>query len=234
MYYSRPKSKDHSTKKLRSIFPPVQPLSSFEIDMTFLKPILNCLMQKVPIRYPLLLKLLFGFSLVVCEEKDYNQLPVNTKMPEWTVSDWLNSPPLTLQQLQGQVILVRWWTGPTCPYCINSSAALNEFHESYQKEGLQVLGFYHHKSRLPFEIKSVKDHVEKLGFQFPVAVDHNWGTLNEWWLKDDRRKWTSVSFLLDRNGLLRYIHPGGQYVKGDGEYEELKAKIEILLKEEFP
>ena len=191
-------------------------------------------MQNRSIRYSLLVKLLFGFTLVVCEEKDKNQLHVNTIMPEWTVSDWLNSNPLTLQQLQGKVVLVRWWTGPKCPYCINSSTALNEFHETYEKDGLQVLGFYHHKSPFPFDLKTVKDHVGKLKFKFPIAVDHDWKTINEWWLKDDRQKWTSVSFLIDRKGILQYIHPGGQYVKGDGEYEKLKTHIETLLKGEYP
>ena len=64
-----------------------------------------------------------------------------------------------------------------------------------------------------------------------MAIDHNWKTLNEWWLQDDRRKWTSVSFLLDKEGVVRYIHPGGQYVKGDGVYEKVQQEIEKLLKE---
>ncbi len=158
-------------------------------------------------------------------------LPLNTHPSEWTVSDWLNSKPITLQELQGQVVLVRWWTGPTCPYCINSSAALNEFHEMYKNDGLQVIGFYHHKSRIPFDQNTVNEYAENLMFKFPVAVDHNWKTINAWWLQDDRRKWTSVSFLLDRKGIIRYIHPGGQYVKGDGVYEKLQQEIEKLLKE---
>jgi hypothetical protein len=28
---------------------------------------------------------------------------------------------------------------------------------------------------------------------------------------------------------VRYIHPGGQYVKGDREYEKLQQEIEKLL-----
>ena len=62
---------------------------------------------------------------------------------------------------------------------------------------------------------------------------HNWKTINAWWLQDDRRKWTSVSFLLDRKGIVRYIHSGGQYVKGDGEYEKLQQEIEKLLNEKM-
>jgi hypothetical protein len=40
-----------------------------------------------------------------------------------------------------------------------------------------------------------------------------------------------VSFLLDREGRIRHIHPGGQYVKGDADYDAMKRKIEELLAE---
>ena len=38
---------------------------------------------------------------------------LNAHAPEWTVSDWLNSKPLTINELNGNVVLIRWWTGPT-------------------------------------------------------------------------------------------------------------------------
>ena len=40
-----------------------------------------------------------------------------------------------------------------------------------------------------------------------------------------------VTFLVDRQGIVRFIHPGGQYVKGDKGYAAIKAKIEELLDE---
>ena len=67
---------------------------------------------------------------------------------------------------------------------------------------------------------------------FPVAIDRDWITLRKWWLnKNPKARWTSVSFLIDRNGIIRYVHPGGQYVKGDDDYIALKSKIEKLLTE---
>lgn len=188
-------------------------------------------MLNVLIKYPLARQLLLLAAIAVCGEHEDAYLPLNTHPPEWTVSDWLNSNPLTLNELQDKVVLVRWWTGPGCPFCINSSAALNEFHETYKNDGLQVVGFYHHKSQNPFDQNTIKEYVENMQFKFPVAIDYDWKTLNAWWLKDDGRKWTSVSFLLDKKGITRYIHPGGQYVKGDGVFETLQQEIENLLKE---
>ena len=45
------------------------------------------------------------------------------------------------------------------------------------------------------------------------------------------RDFTSVSFLIDCHGVIRHIHPGGQYIKGDKDYAEMKSKIEELLAE---
>ena len=153
------------------------------------------------------------------------------RAPEWTVSHWRNGPPVTLQELRGKVVLVRWWTAPDCPYCRATAPALNELHELYRGRGLVVLGFYHHKSAGPLDPKQVAAWADDLGFEFPLAIDDDWRTLRRWWLDQVTSSWTSVTFLLDRQGVIRHIHPGGQYVKGDRDYAVLVAKIEELLAE---
>jgi thiol-disulfide isomerase/thioredoxin len=156
--------------------------------------------------------------------------PVSTRPPEWEVGDWINSQPLALKDLAGKVVLVRWWFGPGCPYCAATAPALNDFHGRYRDRGL-VVGLYHHKAKTPLDLDKVKETADKLGFRFPVAVDRDWKTLRAWWLDGHRRGWTSVSFLLDRKGVVRHVHPGGQYVEGDRDHAALKAKIEDLLAE---
>ena len=157
--------------------------------------------------------------------------PINKKAEDWSAGDWLNSPPLKLGDLNGKVILIRWWTGPHCPFCISSAPALNNFHDKYAAKGLQVIGFYHHKSKNPLDREAITSLAKKMGFSFPVAIDHNWKTLKQWWLKDHKRAWTSVSFLIDRKGIIRYVHPGGTYIKGDADYNRLRSQIELLLEE---
>lgn len=156
---------------------------------------------------------------------------INTRPPEWNVTNWFNSPALTLKELRGKVVLVRWWTAPDCPYCRVTAPALNEFHEKYSARGLQVIGFYHHKGDEPLRIEDVKKFAKDFGFKFPVAIDPKWQTLHRWWLDRGDNAWTSVSFLIDRKGVIRHIHPGGEYVKGDSDYELMKKKIEELLAE---
>jgi peroxiredoxin len=149
----------------------------------------------------------------------------------WEATDWFNSEPLHLEELKGQVVLVRWWTGLRCPFCMASAPALNEFFQDYSDQGLVVVGFYHHKSNKPVNVEDVKKLSGNFGFQFPVAIDYEWKTLKNWWLKEDQKRWTSVTFLVDKKGIIRHIHPGGQYVRGDSDYIELKRMIEKLLKE---
>src|SRR5437870_3014600 len=156
---------------------------------------------------------------------------IGTKPSGWQVEQWLNSKPLKLADLKGKVVLVRWWTAPDCPYCKATAPALNEFYREYHRRGLEVIGFYHHKSDEPLRVEDVKKYAQEFGFRFPVAIDADWRTLKQWWLNTGDRGWTSVSFLIDRQGLIRRIHPGGQYVEGDKDYAEMKAKIKELLAE---
>ena len=157
--------------------------------------------------------------------------PIGTKPPEWQAEHWLNSEPVSLRDLRGKVVLVRWWTAAGCPYCKATAPALNDFYRQYHKRGLEVIGFYHRKSDGPLRVEDVKKYAGQFGFKFPVAIDPEWRTLKRWWLDTGDRDFTSVSFLIDRRGVIRFVHPGGQYVKGEKAYAELKAKIEGLLAE---
>jgi peroxiredoxin len=156
---------------------------------------------------------------------------LGTRPPEWKATGWLNSPPLTLAELRGKVVLVRWWTGPQCPYCSASAEALNILWEKHRRSGLVVIGMYHHKTDTPLTSEHVETQTKRLGFEFPVAVDQDWTTLHSWWLDSQPRGWTSVTFLLDREGKIRHIHPGGAYYPGEPGYTALESAVEKTLKE---
>ena len=157
---------------------------------------------------------------------------LGTSPPAWSVSHWINSEPLTLDELRGRAVLVRWFMDPRCPYCSASAPALVDFHERYADRGLAVVGFYHHKGTAPLVPAEVAGHVEHYGFDFPVAIDFEWKTLRAWWLDRVESGWTSVSFLLDREGRIHHIHPGGHYIAGDSEHAALEAAIKEVLANE--
>ncbi len=154
---------------------------------------------------------------------------VGERPPEWHATLWLNSPPLRLADLHDKVVLVRWWTAG-CPFCSASATALREFDEEYRDRGLVVVGMYHHKESTPFDPAVYEATAKRYGFTFPLAFDPDWKTL-ESWLSGVDTGFTSVSFLVGRDGVVRYVHPGGQYVKGDPGYADLRAAIERALAE---
>ena len=158
--------------------------------------------------------------------------------PKWGTLKWMNSQPLKLSELEDKVVLIRWWT-ETCPFCSGSAPALNEFHDTFKDKGLVVIGMYHPKPPGPRRQKTLEKAVKRLGFEFPIALDMDWSRLRRYWLANSRHRWTSVSFLIDKRGKIRYIHPGGEYYKGEDEtqteaqqdYDELKGLIEKLIAE---
>lgn len=153
---------------------------------------------------------------------------VNLPAPKWSVRDWINSPPLTLKTLRGKVVLIRWWTGPDCPYCTPSAKRLNALFHRYKGRGLVVIGFYHHKSETPLRAKDVARLARNMGMDFPVAVDPDWRTLRRYWLdRVEGAPWTSVSFLIDQDGVVRYVHPGGTITEEDAE--RMDKEISALL-----
>ena len=163
---------------------------------------------------------------------------IGKSAPKWGMLEWMNSQPLMLNALKGKVILVRWWT-ETCPFCSRSAPTLNEFHDTFEDKGLVVIGMYHPKPPGPRSQKALEKAVKRLGFEFPIALDMNWSILKRYWLAKGGHRWTSVSFLIDKRGIIRYIHPGGDYYNGKDktrtepqrDYDELKAMIEKLLAE---
>lgn len=171
--------------------------------------------------------------------QEWEQL-LNKAAPEFELKRWINSEPISLKKLRGKTVLIRWWL-ETCPYCKASAPSLNEFHELYSDKGLVIIGMYHPKPLgRTVQTKQVKEFADAKEFKFPVAIDQDWSVLNSYWPKHIDMSYTSVSFLIDKEGVIRYIHPGGSYSlynqpydnpKWGKDYHEIKAKIESLIKE---
>ena len=143
----------------------------------------------------------------------------------WKLNHWFNSEPLALQDLHGKVVLVRWFMAPSCPFCSATARALNRFDEEYRSRGLVVIGVYHHKDPELLNPETVRGYVEHYQFRFPVAVDLDWQTLKRWWLDGHKRSWTSVSFLIDRRGVIRHVHLGGELAPDTGDFRVMRAKM---------
>ena len=121
-----------------------------------------------------------------------------------------------------------------------SAPTLNEFHRRYADRGLIVIGMYHPKPvHRPITVDDIREAVQERRFRFPIGIDRDWSVLRQWWPDDRGRRATSVSFLIDKRGVVRHVHPGPAYhrevVGGDEQprrdFVELEHRIEELLAE---
>jgi len=160
--------------------------------------------------------------------------------PEWTPMRWWNQEIPDLASLKGKTVLIRWWTDG-CEYCIASADALNHWHETLADSGLQVIGMYHPKPEpRPLEDNEVYDYIRDKGFRFAVAEDADWSNLKRYWLDQGPKEFTSVSFLIDHKGMIRYIHPGGEYHRDSisghehclQQYHLMDSIIRVLIREQ--
>jgi peroxiredoxin len=162
---------------------------------------------------------------------------VGQPAPDWPELRWVQGGPLSLADLRGKVVLVRFFTDTQCPFCSATAPALNELDREFRDRGLVVVGFYTPKPRpRSTSVEEVRKTVEAYGFRFPVAVDDEWAALRRLWLdRSPGAGWTSASLLVDRHGIVRHVHPGGVFAKNSDDaearrdYKEMRAAIERLL-----
>lgn len=157
--------------------------------------------------------LAFALATVAATAAAEDEL-VGTEAPSLEGLNWIRGA----DRIADAPLVVRWWTD-TCPYCRRSASALKTLHERYADRGLVVVGVYHPKPVREVANERVIKSAGELGFAFPLAVDEDWSVLRRWWLDHGRRQFTSVTFLVDRDGTIRYVHAGGDLLLEDANGE---------------
>jgi len=140
---------------------------------------------------------------------------IGTPAPDWEFDRWIRGGPHTLQDLRGKVVVLRWWT-EQCRFCRNTLPTLEATRTAHRDDDLVVIGVFHPKPPRPVSDEHVLKLAKELGFDGPIALDSQWKMLDRYWLDGDpERNWTSVSFMIDREGNLSWIHGGGEYHPND-------------------
>lgn len=151
---------------------------------------------------------------------DLADLPIEGTMPPLTgATTWLNSPPLTTQQLRGKVVVVDFWTY-SCINCLRSIPYVKAWAEKYRDQGLVVIGV--HTPEFAFEKSqaNVRRNVERLGVTYPVAMDNDYAIWRAF-----RNNYWPAHYFIDAQGRIRHHH------FGEGDYEGSERVIQQLLKE---
>jgi cytochrome c biogenesis protein CcdA/thiol-disulfide isomerase/thioredoxin len=143
-----------------------------------------------------------------------------TPAPEFAgLTNWINSPPLNLAQLRQQhkVVLVDFWTY-SCINCIRSIPYVEKWYQTYERDGLVVVGVNTPEFAFEHNPANVAAAVKKDGITYPVALDNNYDTWNAF----SNDSWPA-DYLIDQQGNIRYV------AQGEGDYDKTEKAIQALL-----
>jgi thiol-disulfide isomerase/thioredoxin len=143
-----------------------------------------------------------------------------TTLPSFAgATGWLNSAPLSPEELRGKVVLVDFWTY-TCINWLRTLGYVRAWADRYTDNGLVVIGV--HTPEFPFEHdeENVRWAVEDMDVRYPVALDPDYAV----WEAFANRYWPAI-YIADAQGLIRHQ----QF--GEGAYEECERVIQQLLRE---
>lgn len=142
------------------------------------------------------------------------------------IVNWINSPPLSLMQLRGKVVLVDFWTY-SCINCLRTLPYITKWYESYKDKGLVVIGVHTPEFEFEKDPKNVAEAATRLNVTYPVAQDNDYKT----WSAYHNQYWPA-HYLIDQKGIVREVHFGeGEYVKTENDIRQLLG-LPILQMEE--
>ncbi len=148
--------------------------------------------------------------------------------PEIVATQWIDQQPVKLSDLRGQVVLLDFWAH-WCGPCQYVFPKLQRWHDSYKDKGLVILGLTNYFGRAngrlakaPEELDYLRDFKKRNRLPYGFAVSDsstnevNYGVTS-----------IPMSFLIDRNGNVRFIAVGAN----DQETTALGKKLKELIEE---
>ena len=155
---------------------------------------------------------------------------VGVAAPEFShrdAAEWLNSAPLDLAALRGQVVLLEVWAFD-CWNCARSLPWLRTLTQNYAAATFRVIGVHTPELAQERVRANVVAKVAELGVTWPVMLD----TDMSYWQALGNRYWPAF-YLLDRAGRVRAVFVGETHV-GDAQALEIERAIAALLAEAAP
>jgi thiol-disulfide isomerase/thioredoxin len=168
------------------------------------------------------LLLLQWAMLGVATDTFAGELTTRSPAPALDAKVWFNSPPLTLAQLRGKVVLVDFWEY-TCINCIRTFPYLRRWNELYGPLGLVTIGVHTPEFAFAKNPANVANAVKRFGFTFPVVLDND----ENIWNAFHNAAWPA-DYLIDKDGRIAYMHIG------EGDYGETEMAIRNMLQEAKP
>jgi cytochrome c biogenesis protein CcdA/thiol-disulfide isomerase/thioredoxin len=161
-----------------------------------------------------------GMQRVTAATETQEALPVEGQLPPLSGAiQWLNSPPLSAQDLRGKVVLIDFWTY-SCINCLRALPHVQAWAQKYRDQGLVVIGVHAPEFAFERNVDNVKKATHDLGIDYPVAIDNDYTI----WRAFGNQYWPAHYFV-DAQGRVRFHH------FGEGDYAHSEQVIRQLLKE---
>jgi len=144
--------------------------------------------------------------------------PANT-MPsgDLEASQWINSRPLTMEELRGKVVMIDFWEY-SCINCIRTFAENQKLYERYRKYGFEIVGVHDYEFDIASHFENVRAAVKRFELPYPIFVDSTF----QLWQAYHNQSWPSL-FLVDAKGVVRF------HKDGEGSGDALERAIQSLL-----
>ncbi|MFI7548829.1 redoxin [Micromonospora sediminimaris] len=144
------------------------------------------------------------------------------RLPPITVDRWVNSPPLTPDDLHGRVALIDIWEY-TCINWIRTAPYVKAWHRHYADLGLTVVGVHVPEFAFGRDAGNIEQAVRDHALTYPVAMDNEYA----FWRALRNDAWPA-KYLFDTDGRLvdRWV--------GEGAYEQVESEIRRLLQARAP
>lgn len=148
------------------------------------------------------------------------ELPFESHLPGFDgATTWLNSEPLTTEELRGKVVLVDFGTF-TCINWLRTLPYIRAWDAKYRAQGLVTIGVQTPEFQLEHDIESIRRALAEMHVEYPVVVDNDF----QIWDAFANRYWPAL-YLADHDGRIRHHH------FGEGGYEQTERAIQRLLRD---
>ncbi len=137
-------------------------------------------------------------------------LEIGDKAPTFAVQSLSGTETVSLKAYRGKVVYLDFWAS-WCPPCLKSLPLLEELRKEFPAGEVQFLAI-----NLDTELEKARRFLGKHPIGYPSATDPE-GRLPETF----EVKTMPTSFLIDRDGVVRYIHRGFR----ESDIQEIRKQI---------
>jgi thiol-disulfide isomerase/thioredoxin len=145
--------------------------------------------------------------------------PVNARYTEFVnPSGFINAKPFSMADYIGKKIILVEFITYSCINCQRTFPFMKQWHETYAKDGLLVIGIHTPEFAYERDRDNVIAAMKKEGITFPIVQDNKYETWNAY----NNRFWPH-RYIIDYDGSVVFDHIG------EGAYAETEAVIKQLL-----